>query len=86
MRERVQLRHVSANGIGVKGFEITGPIVLIAQAPENHRRMIVMLVNHVPQHVAALLLVALAAKTTAAPWDFLPHEQPELITHLQHER
>ena len=45
-----------------------------------------MLVDHVLQHVTALLLVTLATQTTAAPRDFFPHEQPELITHLQHKR
>ena len=72
MGQRVELRHEVADGLLVEFLEITGPVVLVAQSPENHGWMIVMLVDEVAEHVAGLISETLAAETTAAPWDFLP--------------
>ena len=48
--------------------------------------MIVMLVNQMREHVAALLLVSIAADAAATPRNFLPHQQAEFVAELQHQR
>ncbi len=45
-----------------------------------------MLVDHVPEHVAALLLVAFAGHAATAPGNLLPDQQPQLIAQIEHQR
>ena len=86
MRLRVQLCHEVADRRLVEIFEVAGPVVLIAQAPQDDRRMVVVLVNHVTQHLAALLFVNFTAQPTSTPRDFFPCENPQLVAQLQHQR
>jgi hypothetical protein len=44
-----------------------------------------MLINHIAQHVAALLTKSLAAQSTSAPRDFLPNQEAEFIAKIKHE-
>jgi hypothetical protein len=48
--------------------------------------MVVMLIDQVAQHLAALLLETLATQAAATPGNFLPSEQAEFVTEFEHER
>src|SRR5690349_24865352 len=84
MRERVELDHERADLVLVKLFKITGPVVLVAETPNDHRRMIAMLIDEIAQHAARLFLVAFAAEAAATPRNLLPHEQAQLVAHFEH--
>lgn len=86
MGERVEFLHEGADGVLVLLFEIAGPVVFVAEAPEDDGGMVAMLADESLEHVAALLLVTVAADAAAAPWDLLPDEQSELIAELENKR
>jgi hypothetical protein len=44
-----------------------------------------MLIDHIAQHVAALLAKPLAAQSTAAPRDLLPNQEAKFITEIKYE-
>ena len=84
--EAVEFGHEGADRLLVKRGKVAGPVVLVAEAPEDHRRVVPVLVDQRPEHVAALLPVAFAAEPAAAPGDFLPDEQPQLVAEVEDER
>src|SRR5215472_1140772 len=61
------------------------PVILIPQPPNDDRRMVVVLVDHVAQHSRGLLFPPVISSSGAAPGDLLPHQQPELIALLEHD-
>src|SRR4030095_2073334 len=67
VRDSIQFSHERANLFLVKLFKVTWPIVFISQTPNNHSRMIAMLIDHVSQHASRLVFVTLAAETAATP-------------------
>src|SRR5260370_32781984 len=48
----VQFSHEGANLVFVNLFKVTRQVVLVAQGPEDDRRVVLMLVDHVHQHAA----------------------------------
>ena len=84
--EAVEFGHEGADRLLVEGGEVAGPVVLVAEAPEDDRRVVPVLVDQCPEHVTALLPVAFAAKPAAAPGDFLPDEQAQLVAEVEDER
>src|SRR5215212_4752413 len=83
VRQGIQLDHKRANFVLIKLFEIAGPVVLISDSPDDHGRMIAMLVDQVAQHTPRLLLVTLAAQSAATPGNLFPHQQTQLIAHIE---
>src|SRR5262249_3002207 len=77
--------HEGAHAFFVEGFEVAGPIVLVAEAPEDHRRVIAVLVDHIAQHAPCLLAIIGAADAATAPWDLLPHDEAEFVAQLERE-
>ena len=47
--------------------------------------MIRVLVDHVAQHASSLLLIALTAKSAAAPGDLFPRQQTQFVTHIEYD-
>ena len=84
--ESVQFRHEGPDRFRVESLKVARPVVLIAKPPENHRGVVVMLVDHVAQHVAALLAESLSTESAPAPRDFLPHQQAKFIAEVEHKR
>ena len=80
----IQLGHEGADGLFVEDFEVAGPVVFIAQSPEDHGRMITVLVDHVAQHAARLILVSVAAEAPAGPGDLFPYQHSQLVAQVEH--
>ena len=73
----VEFTHEGADGVLLKLGEVAGPVVFIAQSPEDDAGMMAVLVDHGSQHVAGLLAVALSAESATAPGNLFPHEQSQ---------
>ena len=84
MAESVQFRHEGPDCFRVESLKVARPVVLVAKPPKNHRGVVVMLVDHVAQHVAALLAKSLSTESATAPRDFLPHQQAKFIAEIEH--
>src|SRR5262249_34446624 len=84
MRLVVQLSHEGADLVLVEFGEVARPVILVAQTPNDHGRMVVVLVDHVAEHSPSLFLVVLASQTTAAPGNLFPDEQAELVAAVEH--
>lgn len=84
MRLIVQLLHESVDLLLAEVGDVTRPVILVAQAPNNHRGMVVVLVDHIAQHASGLLLVSLSSQPAAAPRYFLPDQQAQLVTGFEH--
>jgi len=65
--DAVQLRHEGADGFFVVTSKSPGQLFSLTEPPEDHGRMIAVLIDHVAQHAARLLLVSVAAEAAAAP-------------------
>ena len=61
-----------------------GPVVFVAEAPEQNAGMVVVLRDHVAQGAAAHLLEDVVADTAAAPGNLFPHEQAEAVAELEY--
>lgn len=85
MGKVVQLAHKGAYAVFFERLEIALPVVLIAQPPQDDGRMVAMLLNHIGEHPARLVLVALSAQTAAAPGYFFPDEKSQLVAEPQND-
>ena len=47
--------------------------------------MVVVLIYHVCEHSSGLCLVALSTQATAAPRDFFPNENAQLVTQAEND-
>ena len=83
MCEGVELDHERANLVFIKLFKITGPVVLVADPPDDDRRMIAMLIDQVAQHAPRLFFVNLAAETAATPRNLFPNKQTQFVAQLE---
>ncbi|MNC20893.1 hypothetical protein D3C75_688600 [compost metagenome] len=70
----MQLLHKAADGFLIEVVVVPFPVIFIAQSPDNDGRVVVMLVDHGPEHVPALRLVRLIAQPAAAPGNLLPYQ------------
>jgi len=83
MGEAVQFLHESADTVFIEIWKISGPVVLIPQSPEDHRRVVVMLADHVGQHPPRLSLVLPAAESATTPGDLFPYQDAQAIAEMQ---
>src|SRR5690606_35742728 len=83
MGKVMELLHEHTDFLFVKLLEIAGPIVLVAQSPNDNRRVIIMLFDHIGQHPTGLCLVYFTAQSTAAPGNFLPYQYTQAIARFQ---
>src|SRR5688572_21560764 len=83
MRKLVKLGHKGTDLFLIELLEIARPIVLVSEAPNYDSGVVPVLVDHIHEHPAGLLLVPLAAQTAAAPWNFFPYQKPKFITQVQ---
>ena len=61
-----------------------GPVVLVAEAPQQNAGMVVVLRDHVAQGAAAHLFEDVIANAATAPGNLLPHEEAEPVAVLEH--
>ena len=85
MGQLVQLAHEGADRLLVEHLEVAGPVVLVAQAPQDDRGVVAVLVDHRASMSRACWLVALAAEAAAAPGDLLPDQQAQLVAQVQRQ-
>ena len=85
MREVAHFGHEPADGLLIDAGVFAGPVIFIAQAPEDDGRMVDMLVDQVGQHAFGVLLESRVAHPGAAPGSFLPHHQAELVAEIEDE-
>ena len=62
--------------------EVSLPVVFVTKSPKDDGRMVVVLVDHVAEHIAALLLVAFSADATTAPRFLFPSKDAEFIAEI----
>jgi hypothetical protein len=63
----------------IKLGEITGPIVLITQAPQYDGGVVIMLLYHIGEHAFCLRPVNIATQTATAPGLFFPNQNSQAI-------
>ena len=66
--------------VGVFG----GPVVLVAEAPEENAGVVVVLGDHVAEHAARHLFEDVVADAAAAPGDLFPDEDAEPVAEIEH--
>ena len=62
-----------------------GPVVFVAQAPHDHTGVIEVLVDHVGEHEARLVLPFFVAYAGAAPRRFFPNQNAKLVAEIEHQ-
>src|SRR5579872_1276561 len=79
VRQDIQLLHKTPDLLFVEFLEIPGPVVLVTESPKDHRRVVVMLTDHIRQHPPGLLPVLRTAKPAPAPGYFFPYENAKTV-------
>src|ERR1039458_3178230 len=79
------LRHERSDCRLIDARIFIGPIVLVAESPENDGWVVVMLVDHVREHVFRILLKGMIADAGAAPWRLFPNHESKLIAQVDHQ-
>ena len=85
MGEVAHLGHEAADGGLIEAGVLVGPVVLVAETPENDRWVVTVLIDHVGEHIFGVLLEGLAADAGAAPGGLLPDHQAELVAEVEDE-
>src|ERR1035437_5694765 len=85
MRKVAHLGHEGANRLLIEDRILVWPVVLIAQSPENDGGVIVMLVDHVREHIPDIALERLVPHPGSAPRNLFPNQQAELIAQIEHQ-
>src|ERR1035441_5390335 len=80
----VQFLYEPANLVLVKLREIAWPVILISESPEDHRWVIVVLVNHGAQHLSRQLLISVIPQPSSRPRDLFQNEQAQFVALIQH--
>ena len=73
----MQFLHKSTDSPFIELTEIVGPIVFVAQSPDNNGRVIMMLIDHISQHTAGLFLIYRTSQASAAPGNFFPDKDTQ---------
>ena len=85
VREVVHLLHEFADGGFVDGGVLVGPVVFIAEAPDEDAGVVVMLLDEIGEGGFGLGLPLRVADAFAAPGGFFPDEDAELVAEVEHE-
>ena len=83
MRNRIQFTHQTAYLALFKFREIVRPIIFITQSPDNDRRMIVVLGDHINQHILRLVAICFITDSTTAPRNLFPHKNSQFVTKIE---
>src|ERR1039458_3792011 len=79
MRKVPHLGHEGAYRLLIEDRILVWPVVLIVRSPQNGGGVIVMLVDHVREHIPDIALERLVPHSGAAPGNLFPYQQAELV-------
>src|SRR5690606_16636383 len=67
VRQVIQFSHKRSYFLFIELLEVARPIVFIAEPPDDDRRVVMVLFNHMGQHPASLRFIHFASQSAAAP-------------------
>src|ERR1700679_3067432 len=85
MRQVAHLGHKTTDCRFIYAWILTRPVVFVAKSPENDGRMVIVLVDHVSEHVFRILLKRVAPNPGSAPRSLLPDQEAKLIAQVEHQ-